>query len=59
LEPILDGQYQGFTIASWLRYLVYEYYRLWGRYEKIGRPLKETLSQLGLEELIEWGQPDE
>ena len=59
LEPIPDGKYKGFTIARWLPDLVYEYYRLSGRHEKTGRPLKETLIRLGLEEFMEWSQPEE
>ena len=58
LEAIPDGKYQGFTIAKWLPDLVYEYYRLSGREEKTGRPFKETLIQLGLEEFMEWSQPE-
>lgn len=59
LEPVPDGQYAGFTIAKWLPDMVYEYYRLSGRHEKTGRPFKETLVRLGLEEFMEWSQPDE
>lgn len=59
LEPIPDGKYQGFTIAKWLPGLIYEYYRLTGRHERTGRPFKETLIELGLEEFIDWSQPDE
>ena len=58
LEPIPDGKYKGFTIARWLPDLVYEYYRISGRHERTGRPLKETLIRLGLEEFMEWSQPD-
>jgi len=58
LEPIPDGRYKGFTIAKWLPDLVYEYYRLSGRHERTGRPLKETLLRLGLEEFMEWSQPE-
>jgi aldehyde:ferredoxin oxidoreductase len=57
LEPIPDGKYQG-TIAKWLPDMVYEYYRLSGRHERTGRPLKNTLEQLGLEEFMEWCQLD-
>ncbi len=59
LEPIPDGKYQGFTIAKWLPDLIYEYYCLSGRHQRTGRPFKETLVRLGLEEFIEWSQPDE
>lgn len=55
LDPIPDGQYQGFTIAKWLPGMVYDYYRLTGRDEHSGRPYMETLARLGLEELREWG----
>jgi aldehyde:ferredoxin oxidoreductase len=58
LEPIPDGRYKGFTIAKWLPDLVYEYYRLSGRHERTGRPYKETLTRLGLEEFAEWSQLD-
>ena len=58
LEPIPDGKYQGFTIAKWLPDLVYEYYRLSGRHERSGRPFKDTLEKLGLEEFMEWSQVD-
>jgi len=57
LEPIPDGKYKGFTIAK-LPDLVYEYYRLSGRHERTGRPFKETLDRLGLEEFSEWAQLD-
>lgn len=59
LEPIPDGKYRGFTIAKWLPGLIYEYYRLTGRHERTGRPFKETLIELGLEEFTDWSQPDE
>ncbi len=59
LEPIPDGKYKGFTIAKWLPDMVYDYYRLSGRDEKTGRPFKETLIRLGLEEFMEWSQPEE
>ena len=58
LEPIPDGKYKGFTIAKWLPDLVYEYYRISGRHEKTGRPFRNTLSKLGLEEFQEWSQLD-
>jgi hypothetical protein len=50
------GKYQGFTIAKWLPDLIYEYYRLSSRHERTGRPFKETLDQLGLEEFRPWSQ---
>jgi aldehyde:ferredoxin oxidoreductase len=56
LEPIPDGKYKGFTIAKWLPDLVYEYYRLSGKHERAGRPFKETLDQLELEEFTRWSQ---
>ena len=56
LEPIPDGKYKGFTIAKWLPALVWEYYRLSGRHERTGRPFKETLEKLGLEEFLPWSQ---
>lgn len=58
LEPIPDGKFKGFTIAKWLPDLVYEYYRLSGRHEKSGRPFRDTLSHLDLEEFAEWCQLD-
>lgn len=54
LEPIPDGKYKGFTIAKWLPDMIYEYYRLSGRHERTGRPFKETLDQLGIEEFTPW-----
>ena len=56
LEPIPDGKYKGFTIAKWLPDLIFEYYRLSGRHERTGRPFKNTLDQLGLEEFTPWSQ---
>jgi aldehyde:ferredoxin oxidoreductase len=38
--------------------LIYEYYRLSGRHERSGRPFKDTLEKLGLEEFMEWSQLD-
>jgi aldehyde:ferredoxin oxidoreductase len=58
LEPIPDGKYQGFTIAKWLPGMIWEYYRLSGRHERTGRPFKDTLEKLGLEEFMEWSQLD-
>ncbi len=59
LEPIPDGKYQGFTIAKWLPDLIFEYYRLTGRHERSGRPFRDTLQRLGLEEFDEWAQGGE
>jgi aldehyde:ferredoxin oxidoreductase len=56
LEPIPDGKYEGFTVAQWLPDLVQEYYRLSGRNEHSGRPSRETLRRLGLEEFEDWAQ---
>jgi len=56
LDPVPDGKYKGFTIAKYLPEMVQEYYRLSGRHEQSGRPLGETLTKLGLEDLQEWGQ---
>ena len=56
LEPIPDGKYKGSTIAKWLPDLIYEYYRLSGRHERTGRPFKDTLQKLQLEEFMEWSQ---
>jgi aldehyde:ferredoxin oxidoreductase len=58
LEPIPDGKYKGFTIAKWLPGLVYEYYRISGRHEKTGRPYRDTLLRLGLDEFKDWSQLD-
>ena len=58
LEPVPDGKYKGFTIAKWLPDMVYEYHRSMGRHEKTGRPFKDTLIRLGLEEFMEWSQLD-
>jgi aldehyde:ferredoxin oxidoreductase len=57
LEPIPDGKYKGFTIATWIPGIIHEYYRLSGRHETTGRPFRGTLEQLGLEELMEWAEP--
>ena len=57
LEPIPDGQYQGFTIAKWLPGIIEEYYRLSGRHERSGRPLPATLERLGLTEFAAWSEP--
>lgn len=54
LEPVPDGKHRGFTVARWLPDLVREYYRLSGRDETSGRPTRETLSRLGLEEFSQW-----
>lgn len=59
LEPIPDGRFKGFSIAKWLPKLVYEYHRLSGRHERTGRPFKETLIRLGLEEFMDWSQPED
>jgi len=59
LEPIPDGKYQGFTIAKWLPDMIFEYYRLSGRHERSGRPFRDTLQRLGLEEFDEWAQGGE
>jgi len=58
LEPIPDGKYKGFTIAQFLPDLIQEYYRLSGRDENSGRPLKATLEHLGLEEFMEWSDSE-
>ncbi len=58
LEPIPDGKYQGFTIAKFLPGLIHEYYRLSGRDEYTGRPFKDTLTRLGLEEFSEWSEAE-
>lgn len=54
LDPVPDGKHRGFTVARWLPDLVREYYRLSGRDETSGRPTRETLSRLGLEEFSQW-----
>src|ERR1051326_7005913 len=59
LKPTPDGKYQGFTIAKWLPDLIFEYYRLSGRHERSGRPFRDTLQRLGLEEFNEWAQGGE
>jgi len=58
LEPIPDGKYRGFTIAKWLPDMIWEYYKLSGRHERTGRPFKDTLEKLGLQEFAEWAQLD-
>ena len=57
-EPIPDGKYKGFTIAKWLPDMIWDYYRLSGRHERTGRPFKDTLEKLGLEEFSQWSQLD-
>jgi aldehyde:ferredoxin oxidoreductase len=56
LEPIPDGKYQGFTIAKWLPDMIWDYYKQSGRHERTGRPFKDTLETLGLEEFAAWSQ---
>src|SRR5581483_6007943 len=58
LEPIPDGQYKGFTIAKFMPGIIQEYYRLSGRDEMTGRPFRETLERLGLEEFAAWSEPE-
>jgi aldehyde:ferredoxin oxidoreductase len=58
LEPVPDGKHQGFTIARWLPDLIHEYYRLSGRDERSGRPLRATLARLGLQEFDAWSEPE-
>jgi aldehyde:ferredoxin oxidoreductase len=38
--------------------MIWEYYELSGRHERTGRPYKDTLEKLGLEEFSEWAQLD-
>ncbi|MGZ9173933.1 MAG: aldehyde ferredoxin oxidoreductase C-terminal domain-containing protein, partial [Candidatus Binatia bacterium] len=58
LEPIPDGKYKGFTIAKWLPDMIWDYYKQSGRHERTGRPFKDTLEKLGLQEFQEWSQLD-
>jgi len=58
LEPIPDGKYQGFTIAKWLPDMIWDYYKQSGRHERTGRPFKDTLEKLGLQEFQQWSQLD-
>ena len=58
LERIPDGKYAGFTIADFLPGLIQEYYRLSGRDDATGRPFKEMLQRLGLEEFGEWSESE-
>jgi len=58
LEPVPDGKYKGFTIAKWLPDMIWDYYKLSGRHERTGRPFKDTLEKLGLEEFMDWSQLD-
>jgi hypothetical protein len=44
------------SLAKWLPDLVWENYRLSGRHERTGRPFKETLEKLGLDEFLPWSQ---
>lgn len=50
LEPVPDGQYKGFTIAKWLPGLVFDFYRACGWDERTGKPYRDTLQRLGIEE---------
>jgi aldehyde:ferredoxin oxidoreductase len=54
LEPIPDGEHKGFTIAKFMPDIIQEYYRLSGRDEMTGRPFRDTLAKLDLEEFSEW-----
>lgn len=54
LEPVPDGRYQGFTIARFLPDMVLEYHQLVGRDPVSGRPTRDVLERLGLEEFAEW-----
>ncbi len=56
LIGIPRSKYKRSTIANRPPDLVYEYYRLSGRHERTGRPFKETLDKLGLEEFTPWSQ---
>jgi len=53
------GTYKGFTNAKWLPDLIFECYRLSGRHDRTGRPFKNTIEQLGVEEFIESCQLDQ
>jgi len=57
LEPPPGGPGKGKTIASFLKGMIMEYYRLMGWDENTGKPWRSTLKRLGLEEYIEdiWG----
>ena len=57
LEPIPDGQYEGFTIAEFTPDIIQDYYRQSGRHDTCGRPFRQTLEALGLEEFAEWADP--
>jgi aldehyde:ferredoxin oxidoreductase len=50
LEAVPDGQYKGFTIAKWLPGLVFDFYRACGWDERTGKPYRDTLRRLGIEE---------
>ncbi|MDW8045248.1 MAG: aldehyde ferredoxin oxidoreductase C-terminal domain-containing protein [Nitrososphaerota archaeon] len=52
LEPPPNGPGKGKSIASYLRGIIMEYYRLMGWDEKTGKPWKSTLRRLDLEDLI-------
>jgi aldehyde:ferredoxin oxidoreductase len=58
LEPVPDGKYKGFTIAAFMPGIIQEYYRLSGRDEYTGRPFRDTLARLGLEEFSEWSEAE-
>jgi len=36
--------------------MIWDYYKLSGRHERTGRPFRDTLEKLGLEEFARWSQ---
>ena len=64
-ENVADGQkgrvaYATSTaaLAKWLPGMIWDYYKLSGRHERTGRPFKDTLEKLDLQEFQEWSQLD-
>lgn len=50
IESIQDGIGKGWTIAPYLRGLVFDFYRLAGWDETTGKPYRDTLQRLGIEQ---------
>jgi aldehyde:ferredoxin oxidoreductase len=54
IETPTDGLSKGKGLAPYLKGMVLEYYRLMGWDEKTGKPLRETLERLGLEDSVHY-----
>jgi len=49
IDPVPDGPYKGWTIAPYLKGLVFDFYRIAGWDERTGVPYKDTLRRLGID----------